>query len=265
MPEFLIIGEKLNSTDKKVKKLLEERDESALLDLARAQVDGGAKYLDLNASMLADKEEDALVWSLRCIKSELDIGISLDSPNMEILLRVMPLAGSEVIINSLTSDKGVLDEALPAVSEHESGVIVMLKNREGIPGTAQKRLQMAESAASSISAAGVSPEKVFIDPVLTPLATSPEGLGTALDTMAGLRKHFPDFRRIGGLSNISYGLPLRKLLNRTFISMAISYGLDAVICDPTDSKLMETVTASLAITGADRGCRDLLGYYRAKR
>ena len=91
------------------------------------------------------------------------------------------------------------------------------------------------------------------------------GLTVALETIRGLRRDLPDFERIGGLSNISFGLPLRKLLNRSFLPMALFAGLTAVICDPTDQRLMDTLAGAEAILGLDPGCRSFLELYRSKK
>ena len=262
MSGILVIGERLNSSTQAVKKLLQERDRNALLKLAGAQVTGGASFIDINASMLMDSEEEALVWCARSIRKELGTGVSLDSPNLDLLLKVIPEFGEDAILNSLTSDEDVLLRACPVLADSGAGVVVMLKSREGVPGTVEGKLRLAEMATMKLSGAGIVAEKVFLDPVFSPLATSPGGLSSVLETIAELGKHFPDFQRIGGLSNISFGLPLRRLLNRTFLSMAVCCGLTAAICDPTDVRLMETLRASEAITGLDKGCRNFLQFYR---
>ena len=262
MPSIIVIGERLNSSNPAVKRLLRERDTSAFLQLAEAQVAGGASFIDLNAAMLMKDEENTLIWGARCIIEELGAKVSLDSPKLDILLKVIGHFGSDAVLNSLMSDEDALSRAVPVLADSGAGVIVMLKGREGIPGTIDGRLRLAEKAASKISNAGIPAEKVFFDPVFSPLATSQSGLNIALETFVELRRHYPDFQRIGGLSNISYGLPLRRLINRTFLSMAVSSGLTAVICDPTDARLMETLRASEVIIGLDPGCREFLQYYR---
>ena len=109
------------------------------------------------------------------------------------------------------------------------------------------------------------PEKIFFDPVFQPVATGSEGLGTALATLRALTAELPEYHRVGGLSNVSYGLPKRKVVNSAFLSMAVSHGLDAVICDPTDGKLVDNIKASEALAGIDPGCLRYLKHYRAGR
>lgn len=260
----MIIGERLNSSNKKVRSWFEERDESRLMDLARLQQAGGAGYLDLNLAMLRESELDTLIWMGELVRGELPVGIAVDSPHAEVL-RAGALRFKEAcIINSLTSDREELLAMLPVIADTGAGVIVMLKNREGIPETAAGRLRLAREVAETMAGEDIPGEKVFFDPVFTPLATAREGLVVVLETIQGLRDDFGAFQTIGGLSNVSYGLPLRKLLNRTFLAMILARGITALICDPTDKNLMETLRVAEMIEGKDPGCREFLRYFRGR-
>ncbi len=265
MSHILLIGEKLNSTNTAVKKLLAERDEQSLIEIAKSQIDCGASYIDLNASMLIGDEEDALSWGARIITEKLGTGISLDSANIDLLLKLTAVFGERAMLNSLTCDHEILENALPAVKESGAQVIVILKDRAGIPTSVDGRLTLAGRVAIIAAASGMAPQKILLDPVFAPVATSPAGLRIALDTTAALTASHPEFQRVGGLSNISYGLPMRRLFNRTFLSMAVSHGITALICDPTDERLREALKAAEAVIGLDSGCRDFLGFYRARK
>lgn len=262
MSHICIIGERLNSTAEEVRRILRDRDAGALLELARKQADGGASVLDINASMLMDDEEEAAVWAAGTITAALSIPIAFDSPSTGVLLRSISRFGGDAFCNSLTCDDAVLEEGLPAIAEAGAGVFIMLKSAGGMPDTAGGRIALAERAVSRCERAGIPPERVYLDPLFSPLATTQGGLAIVLETLAFLRERFPACNRIGGLSNISFGLPMRRLLNRTFLAMAVPAGLTAVICDSTDERLMETIKAAEALTGLDPGCRDLLGYHR---
>jgi cobalamin-dependent methionine synthase I len=262
MAQLYIIGEKLNSSNPRIKRLFRERDEDALAELAQTQIACGAECIDLNASMLLDEERDALFWSARFVRNTFDADVSLDSPNLDLLLDLAPHFGEHAVLNSLTSDDDALDKASAVIFRTGAGAVVMLKDIKGIPDSAAGRLHLAEKSAEKITKAGIPAYKIYFDPVFYPLATSPGGLSVTLETLVGLRSHFSDFRTIGGLSNVSFGLPLRKLLNRTFLAMSIACGLTAAICDPTDKRLLETLRASEALAGMDSGCRRFLKYFR---
>ena len=264
MSHICIIGERLNSTSEEVQRILHSRDAGALIELARKQLEGGASVLDINASMLMDDEEDSAVWAADTITDALSIPIAFDSPSTGVLLRSISRFGGDAFCNSLTCDDDVLGDGLPAIAEAGAGVFIMLKSAAGIPDTAGGRIELAERAVSRCEKAGIPPERVYLDPLFSPLATTQGGLAIVLETIVLLSEHFPACNRIGGLSNISFGLPMRRLLNRTFLAMAVAAGLTAVICDPTDEKLMETLKVAEALTGLDPGCRDLLGYHRSR-
>jgi 5-methyltetrahydrofolate--homocysteine methyltransferase len=265
MATTFLIGERLNSSRPSVKRIFEERDEGALVAAAEEQIAGGASCIDLNASMLMDGEADALRWGARTVREKLGVRVMLDSPNTRILLDLAPEFGSEAILNSLTCDGDGLAEALAVASRTGSGVVIMLKERAGIPETVAGRLALADRATGAASGAGCAPERVFIDPVFTPLATSRRGLLTVLETMRDLKNRYGAYRRIGGLSNVSFGLPERKLLNRSFAAMLIGSGADALICDTTDRDLMRMIKASEALAGLDANCRAFLEFYRGER
>lgn len=261
----VVIGERINSTIAGAKRMIAERDAEALIDLACRQVQGGAAGIDINASMLMEDEQAALLWAAKLVISETDAFVSLDSPSLDLLLDVVGEFGDRALVNSITCDEETLDRALPAIAGAGSRVVVMLKSRKGIPGDPEGRCRLAATAADIASRAGVSEERIYFDPVFQPLATATGGLEIPLATFALLSERFPGHRRIGGLSNISYGLPLRRLVNRTFLSMAIHRGMDAVICDPTDTRLMDTLVAAEAIAGRDPGCRLFLSRYRERK
>jgi cobalamin-dependent methionine synthase I len=265
MSSILIIGERLNSSNPSVRRILEERDEGTLLTIARDQLSGGAFAVDINASMLRDGEREALLWAARAIRSKLAAIVSLDSPNAELLLELAPEFGEQVILNSFTADPEQIERALPVMVRSGATAVFMLKDREGIPETAMLRLELASRVSGFVCRAGIPEERVLLDPIVTPVATTAGGLRVTLETIEALKRNFPNFRTIGGVSNVSFGLPQRRLVNRAFLAMAVSRGLDAAICDAADSELVATLKAVEAITGFDAGCRDFLSFHRSQK
>ena len=265
MHDLRIIGENLNSSNASARAIYENNDEDALLESARRQLEAGAFAVDLNASMLMDRERDALLWAARSIREKLDCTVSLDSPDAELLLDIAPEFGERAILNSFTADRDQIEAALPVIASSGASAVVMLKDKSGVPDTAMLRLELASMVSALASSAGVPPERIFLDPILTPIATTPGGSGVSLDTIEALSRNFPNFPSIGGVSNVSFGLPKRRLVNSTFLSMAVSRGLDAAICDPTDEGIMGVVAASRAIAGSDPGCREFLRFHRREK
>lgn len=266
MPQVTIIGERINSTSKRVRAMLEERDRGAVRDLVAAQAEAGAEYIDLNASMLMERERETLDWLVAIVRELYPgIGLSIDSPDAGLLLDYAETAGPGGILNSITCDEELLERALAVVKGTGVRVIVMLKDSAGIPGDAGGRLALARRAATIAGRHGVPPGQMLFDPVFSPVATTTRGLSTALDTISLLTEHHPENDRVGGLSNVSFGMPLRRLFHRTFLAMAVSRGLNTAICDPTDERLVATLRAAESLAGLDAGCRGFLQYYRSSK
>lgn len=265
MAGLFLIGERLNSTRPSVKRIFEERDEAALSAAVETQLAGGASCIDLNASMLMGGEEEALQWGARLVRERFHVTVALDSPDRRLLLETAGVLGKDAIVNSITCDEDTLRDSFAAVSRSGSAVIVMLKDKTGVPESSGGRVAFAERAARIAAETGLAPERMFLDPVVTPLATTRGGLVVVLDTVRRLAESLPAYRRIGGLSNVSFGLPDRKLVNKCFAAMLIASGMSALICDTTDRELAATLRASEAIVGLDPNCRRLLESYRAER
>lgn len=262
MYNLRVIGEILNSSNASARAIYEGREGEALLESAKRQLEAGAFAVDLNTSMLMDGERDALLWAARVIREKLDTVVSLDSPDAALLLDIASEFGGHAILNSFTADQDQIEAALPVIVETGASAVIMLKDRNGVPETAMLRLELASRVSTLASAYGVSHERIFLDPILTPVATTPGGLEVSLDTIWALKRNFPNFSSIGGVSNVSFGLPKRRLVNSTFLAMALSRGLDAVICDPTDEKIIAAISAAEAIDGTDPGCRRFLKFHR---
>ncbi|MBN2069878.1 MAG: dihydropteroate synthase [Candidatus Krumholzibacteriota bacterium] len=261
----VIIGEKLNSSNRKIRDIFESRDEDSLLLSAGGQLGGGADYIDINSSMLMEGEKEALFWAGDAILERYDTKLSIDSPNLALLTEAAERYGERSIINSLTCDDDILAQALPVLRASGSSFILLMKNRKGIPSDAEGRISLARMALKMIEKMDIPDNRVMLDPVFTPVATGLAGSSVTLATLEKLSIELPSFGRVGGLSNISYGLPMRRLLNRTFLAMAVAKGITALICDPTDKKLMGILKSAEAIAGSDKGCREYLRYYRASK
>jgi cobalamin-dependent methionine synthase I len=265
MDAILLIGERLNSTHSSVRRILEERDAEAFRALVEGQIKGGASCIDLNASMLMKGEEDALRWGAGIVREAFGVPVMIDSADRRILASLAAEYGGDCMLNSITADGEALEEILPVAARAGAGVVVMLKDMKGIPPSAEEKLSLAARVSASAANAGVVPERLFMDPVFSPVATASGGTSAALECIRGIRERFPAHRTIGGLSNVSFGLPERKLLNRSFAAMAAAFGISALICDTTDRELMKTLKASETLSGRDRGCRKFLDWYRCER
>ncbi len=265
MESILLIGEKLNSSRAEAKRILEQRDEDALITLVREQIEGGAGYVDINAAMLLKAEREALRWGAFLARDRSGARVMLDSPDADLLLSLAAELGETCIVNSLSCDADLLDAALPVLAPSGAGIVVMLKDRAGVPSSIDDKMALAAKAAAAGRMAGIAPRRLFIDPVVMPLATTPAGPRATLDVLGELARRYPEHPRIVGLSNVSFGLPERAIVNRAFGAMCVSSGASALICDTTDRELVRMLEAADALAGRDAGCRRYLSSYRAGR
>ncbi len=262
---IILVGEKLNSSRPEAKRIFAERDGEALLSLARSQIEGGASLVDLNAAMLMGGEEEALRWGGRLLRDRLGASIVFDGSDEALLLRLGAEFGGACVVNSLSCDDETLGPAFAALARSGAGAVVMLKSRAGVPASSDGRAALADLAVGRAREAGIAPQRIFLDPVIMPAATSPEGPLAALETLRAVAARHPEFGRIAGLSNVSYGLPERALVNRTFAAMLVAAGATALVCDTTDRELARSLAAASAIAGVDPGCRRYLRAYRERR
>lgn len=257
-----IIGEKINGTRKLVGKAIAERDAAFIQNLAKRQVDGGANWLDVNAGTAPEREADDLIWLVDLVQQVTDVTLCLDSANPPALRAAMQHVKKTPMINSISGEQTRLSGILPIVAENGCQVIALCMDDKGIPATTEARIEVIAQVMAKTRAAGVPDDKVYIDPLAMTIATNTEAGHITFNTMRAIRTHFPEAHISCGLSNVSFGLPVRALINRTFLVMALDAGMDTAIIDPNDRELQATMLAADLLQGRDKHC---LGYTRAFR
>jgi cobalamin-dependent methionine synthase I len=263
---MLIIGEKINGSRAEVADAIASRDEDKIRELARAQAEAGADYLDVNAgNEVAEKEPDSLLWLASVVQDEVDVPLCLDTANPAALQAVLPAVTKTPIINSISAERGRLNGMLPLAAEHRCPVIALALSDNGMPKGVDDRMEVIRSLRQATSEAGLSDDQLFIDPLIIAIATGDQQGTIALETIRRIRSEFPDAHITGGLSNISFGLPARGLMNRAFMVLAIEAGLDCAITDPTNTDLLGIILAAEVVLGRDRFCRRFTKAYRAGR
>lgn len=265
MDPLFLIGEKLNSSRAEARRIFAERDAAGFLALARAQIDGGAAAIDLNAAMLLAGEGAALHWGADLARRELGATVVADSPDTALIVEVAASIGPSAIVNSLTCDSGTLQGALPPLARAGAGAVIMLKDRAGIPESTERILALAAVATAAAREAGMAPARVYLDPALPPIAAGGRPLAVTLEAIREISRRYPEWGRIAGLSNVSFGLPERRLVNRACAAMLVAAGVTALVCDTTDRELSRAIVASEALTGVDPMCRRYLAAFRSHR
>jgi 5-methyltetrahydrofolate--homocysteine methyltransferase len=258
-----IIGEKINGTRKLVGKAIAERDGTFIQNLAKKQVDAGAHWLDVNAGTHPDHEADDLVWLIQLVQDVVDVPLCLDSANPPALRRAMQVVKRTPMINSISGEAARLEGILPIAAEFGCEVIALCMGDQGIPPTTDARLAVIARVFEATRAANVPDEKVYVDPLAMTIATNNQAGQVTFTTMRAVRAQYPSAHISCGLSNVSFGLPVRSLINRTFLVLALSAGMDTALIDPNDRELQAAIRAADLLLGSDKHCLNYTRAYRA--
>ncbi len=260
---MIIIAERINGSRKPIKEALKRKDAPFFINEFKALVAAGSDFIDLNASSLPEAELPDLLWLIDLIKDRFEIPLAVDSSNPEVISAGLKRIGRPgQIINSITLTPARHEKILPLAQEYQASVIALLMDENDTPKNIDDRLRAMERLAGIIDRYQISPDRVLVDALVFTLSTDVKNGMYVLETIRELKKSFPQFKTLVGLSNVSYGLPDRKLLNRTFLSMLLPAGLDAALIDPLDRELMATLRASLTLSGQDPSCLEYLQAFR---
>lgn len=263
---MIVIGEKINATLSSVKTMILDRDASGLIDLARKQVKAGADFIDVNVGTgvgTREDEVDSIKWAIECILTEVEMPICIDSADPKVIETGLNiLNGKSSMINSVNAESRNLEAILPLAAQNNSLLIALAMDEKGISTREADRIGCCEKIYTTCEDYGVAQENVFFDPLVMPVGTDIKSAKVTLNILTFIKNAFPVCRTVTGLSNVSFGLPLRRQLNIAFLYMCIAAGLDAAIVDPLDDDLMNAVKTGEVLAGKDRHCRR---YLRALR
>jgi 5-methyltetrahydrofolate--homocysteine methyltransferase len=262
---MIIIGELINSTRKKIRAFIEQHDSEAIKDIALKQVEAGADYLDVNAGAFVTNEPEQMEWLVKTVRSVTEIPLCIDSPSHGALDVGLQLAGPNAIINSISGEPERYEKVIPLVQKYDASVIALSMDERGILDDEEQILGVIDKLVGRLKDDQVPPERIYIDPLIRPVSTNTTYGNLALRTLAEVTRRYPDVRTSCGVSNVSYGLPKRKLLNQTLMVMAIARGLKAAIIDPLDKQLMANIIAAEALFGEDEFCMRYLEADRSGR
>ncbi|HEY77569.1 MAG TPA: dihydropteroate synthase [Dehalococcoidia bacterium] len=263
---MLVIGEKINATNSAVAEAIARRDDEFIARLASSQDAGGADFIDVNAgSGHGPLQDDAtsMAWLVKTVQSATNKPLAIDSDSPRVIEAALgQYRGEQLIINSVTAEPARLEPIGSLAAERHAWLVALAMGAEGIPDTSEKRLAACDTIMAGLLRLGIEPEQVLFDPLVLPIGVdSTQGLVT-LKTIEQIKARHPAARTMMGLSNISYGLPNRKLINLAFLQMAAYAGLDAVILDPLDARTMSLVKVADMLNGKDTLCK---AYLRAHR
>jgi 5-methyltetrahydrofolate corrinoid/iron sulfur protein methyltransferase len=251
----IIIGEKINGTRKEVGHAIRARDEKKIQALAKIQTDAGCDFLDVNAGTPSDREPEDMVWLVETIQAVYETPLCLDSANPKALRAGLEQVKTPAMINSVNGEQSRIDGILPLACEFRTNLILLPIDQTGIPKTSDGRMIIIEKMVNLAKAGGMPEDRLFIDPLATAISTGTDGALMTFDTIQKIRKMYPNAHITIGLSNISYGMPLRPIINQSFLSMVVLSGLDSAIINPNDRQLRGTMLAAEMLVNRDKSCQ----------
>lgn len=265
---MITIAEKINATIPSVKKIIENRDAEKLLELAHSQTDAGADYLDVNigtGSGSAEDEIEDMAWAVTTIQAEVDTALCIDSADPEVLEAGLKVRGERpALINSTKASEKYLSAVVPLAAKYNKPLVGLAMGEEGIPKTVEKRVENCLKIVEACNRAGIATDQLFFDPLVLPVSTDVKQGKVTLETISAIKAAIPEAKTVMAVSNVSFGLPKRKIFNTAFLHMAIMAGLDAAILSVLDPTLIGAAKTAEAVLGRDRHCRKYSRFWRNK-
>ncbi|MBM3301764.1 MAG: dihydropteroate synthase, partial [Deltaproteobacteria bacterium] len=221
-------------------------------------------YLDINAGTLPQREPEDMAWLVESVQEAVpDARLCLDSASHQALRVGIEKAIKIPMVNSLSGEEFRIRWVLPLACEFQTELIVLALDDKGIPKTSQGRLHIVRRVVEMTRAGGLPDRKLYIDPLVMAISTGTENGNVTLETCRRIREEFPDAHLVCGLSNISFGMPLRSILNQAFMALLIQAGMDSVIIDSEDMELRGIMMATETLLGKDRHCQNFNRAFRA--
>lgn len=256
-----ICGERLNPTGKKkLKEALLSGNWDYLADEAVAQQEAGADLLDLNVGLPQLNEAEAMYEAVRKVQEYSDLPLQIDSSSAEAIERGVRYYNGVPLINSVNGEAEVMDKIFPVAKKYGAVVLGLTMDKNGVPKTAEERFEIAKRIVARAESYGIPRHKIMID---TLVLTASAEQDLVMETVNALRL----VRTLGvktalGVSNVSFGLPNRGLINKTFLTMAMTCGLNMPIMNPLDGEMAGAVRAFALLSGEDKNCENYIDLYK---
>ncbi|WP_148581884.1 methyltetrahydrofolate cobalamin methyltransferase [Alkalibaculum bacchi] len=259
---MIIIGEKINGSIPSVAKAIAEKDADFIRNLAKAQTEAGATYIDVCASVEDSIELETMKWLIDLVQEVTDTPIAVDSPNVHTCVEAMKFCNKPGLFNSVSLEGDKIDVAFPAIADTKWEVVALLNDDTGISKTAEQRLNVFDRLMAKAKEYNIDPSRFHIDPIIEMLCTSEDGINMVADVIRTIKEKYPTIHVTGAVSNISFNLPARRLVNQAFTVLAMNAGMDSAILDPLNQDLMGLIFATEALMGEDEYCMEYISAYR---
>ena len=260
---MIIIGEKINGTNPAVKEAIEKKDAAFIADRAVKQTEAGADFIDVCASTAPEYEIETLKWLMEVVQDATDTPLCIDSPNPRVIEAVFKYANKPGMLNSISEEGDKCEVLLPLMEGNSWEVVGLTCDNNGIPTDLETKLNITKSMVEKAAKYGINPDRMHIDPCVMALSTDNQSLLNFVAEIAAIKALYPTIHVTGAISNISFGLPVRALINKNAMAFAIQAGMDSAVMDPMNRDMMGTIFATEALLGHDKHCRKYSKAYRA--
>lgn len=260
-----IIGELINGMYQDIGKAIQTKDKSVIQKRALEQVRSGADALDVNCGPASKDPLNDIQWLINSIQEVTDRAIAIDSSRPQVIESGLKAAKNKVIINSTTADQDKLDVLIPLALKYNAKLIGLTISKKGIPQNKDQRLELAAAIVAACQEKGFPIEDIYLDPIVMPVNVAQSQMKDILESIHDFKIiSDPAPKTVVGLSNVSQGTCQRSLVNKTFLIMAVGFGLDAAILDPLDKDLVDGAITSDLILNKHIYCDSYLDAYRKK-
>ncbi len=260
----VIIGERINPTGKKkCKEALQSKDMQFFIDEAESQISQGAHILDVNVGLPGIDEAQMMVDAIKTIQSTFNIPLQIDSSESAVLEKALRYYNGKALVNSVNGKQEVMDAVFPLIARYGGSVVALCIDENGIAPTAEGRCAVARKIITEAAKYGIEPRDIFIDTLTLTVSSEQK---TALETVKAIRLLHEEFKEEGlrfvlGVSNISFGLPRRDIINSRFFMLALDAGLSACIINPASQQMMDTFRAYRTLSCYDENALEYIQTY----
>ncbi len=251
---MIIIGEKLNGSIPSIAKAIAEKDADLIRERARMQAEAGATFLDVCASVEEAVEVETLKWMIDLVQEVTDTPICVDSPSARSCVAAIPFCKRPGLINSVSLEGDKIDTIFPVIADTDWECVALLCDNDGIPDSVERRMKIFFGIMEKAKQYGIAPSRLHIDPLVVTLGTDQTALTVFADCCRRIKYEYPEIHITSGLSNISFGLPVRKNINQAFMVLAMNAGMDSAIVDPTNKNMIGMIYATNALLERDEYC-----------
>ena len=262
MGQVGVIGERINPTGKKkMKEALRTGNHDYVMGEAIAQTAAGAQMLDVNAGLPEIDERATVAQLVSELQGVTTLPLQIDSADPDVIEAAVRSYPGKALINSTNGKQDCLATVLPIAKHYGCAIVCLTLDEEGIPATADGRIEVARKIVAATDAIGIPRHDVVIDCLCMAVSTDQDAPRAILDAIAGVKREFPGVRTVLGLSNVSFGLPYRALVNATFLSSALGAGLDMAIMNPLVERMMDVINSWRVLSGEDKGAAGYVAAY----